>query len=56
MIGRKNAKHYFSINDAAYFALTRIKLEQLEKGKEVKTSDLLSKLVLKGAESFKNEN
>ena len=56
MIGKKNAKHYFCINDEAYFTLARINLERLEKGIHQTKSEILSELVLKGAEAVKNEN
>lgn len=56
MVVKKNAKHYFVINDKAYFALTRVKLDRLEKGECLTTTELLSELVLKGAEAVKNEN
>ena len=56
MIGRKNSKHYLHINDNAFFALTRVKLDRLEKGENPNTFDLASELIIKGAETVKNEN
>jgi len=55
VIGKKNAKHYFSINDEAYFALARVNLERLEKGIHQTKNEILSELVLKGVEALKNE-